>query len=943
MPTQKLLTLPPRMVECFHRLENRPYPEWFVTADPDQPLGSGAGTAHALLAAWKQSETPNFSEWLNASRRLVIHAGGQSRRLPSYAAVGKALMPIPVVRGSRGQRPDQALVDLQLAEYEGFFAQVSERFRVMIISGDALVRLPNWPTELPEGDVICIAMRADAETARTFGAFFTPIERPAELAFVRQKPSPEETRALMTYHDCLLDVGVWLLSEQAVNVLLAKSGGSTLHEYDLYGQFGLSLGSTPTKPDDQVSPLSAHVVPVNGQFLHFGTSRQLIESVTALHDQTHHSAPLGFLTSAHRRANQHVQNAELDSHRLISGQPYWIENADIASTWHLAGENVITGAPQNDWSLSLPVGICLDFVPIGEETICLRPYGVDDAFKGAISSAATLFLGRPLIDWLAERGLEPGHLGTATTDIQNAPLFPQINAENAEKWISWFISTNPSAEITKSWTAIQRLSASDLMAAANPDRIYADRRRRMVASLAQMQQNHRTSVFYSLDLEQTAEILHRNSPGFAPTPLSSDESLVKKMHDAMFRSALSRLDGEPQWETAESEAFDALQSAILSALPQPKAPLCGVAPDQIVWGRAPLRLDLAGGWTDTPPYCLLNGGRVLNVAVNLNGQPPVQVFLRRSDRPEIVLRSIDLGTEKRITTFAELAGGLTEKSEFSLAQAALGLAGFGPETGERDLSAVLNRFGGGIEMSLLAAVPKGSGLGTSSILASTILGALGEFCQLNWSSMDVMMKTLALEQILSTGGGWQDQAGGCLPGIKELETAPGLIQSPTCRWLPERILGPETANSVALLYYTGITRVAKSILREIVRGMFLNSGPRLDTIRRIGENVDPMADAIRRHDWQSFAEAVDRSWRLNQALDSGTNTPAVQSILNQVNDYLIGAKLLGAGGGGFLLLIAKDPEAGQRIRRTLQANPPSLQARFFDFTISQVGLEVTKS
>ena len=176
-----------------------------------------------------------------------------------------------------------------------------------------------------------------------------------------------------------------------------------------------------------------------------------------------------------------------------------------------------------------------------------------------------------------------------------------------------------------------------------------------------------------------------------------------------------------------------------------------------------------------------------------------------------------------------------------------------------------------------------------------------------------------------------------------METAPGLIQSPTCRWLPERILGPETANSVALLYYTGITRVAKSILREIVRGMFLNSGPRLDTIRRIGENVDPMADAIRRHDWQSFAEAVDRSWRLNQALDSGTNTPAVQSILNQVNDYLIGAKLLGAGGGGFLLLIAKDPEAGQRIRRTLQANPPSLQARFFDFTISQVGLEVTKS
>ena len=75
--------------------------------------------------------------------------------------------------------------------------------------------------------------------------------------------------------------------------------------------------------------------------------------------------------------------------------------------------------------------------------------------------------------------------------------------------------------------------------------------------------------------------------------------------------------------------------------------------DQILWGRSPLRLDLAGGWTDTPPYCLQHGGKVLNLAVNLNGQSPVQVFARPTDRPELVLRSIDLGLETRIRTYDE--------------------------------------------------------------------------------------------------------------------------------------------------------------------------------------------------------------------------------------------------------------------------------------------------
>jgi galactokinase/mevalonate kinase-like predicted kinase len=65
-----------------------------------------------------------------------------------------------------------------------------------------------------------------------------------------------------------------------------------------------------------------------------------------------------------------------------------------------------------------------------------------------------------------------------------------------------------------------------------------------------------------------------------------------------------------------------------------------VLSDQVVWSRSPVRLDLAVGWTDTPPFCFLNGGSVINLAVELNGQPPIQVFLRVSEK-KTDRRSID--------------------------------------------------------------------------------------------------------------------------------------------------------------------------------------------------------------------------------------------------------------------------------------------------------------
>ena len=311
------------------------------------------------------------------------------------------------------------------------------------------------------------------------------------------------------------------------------------------------------------------------------------------------------------------------------------------------------------------------------------------------------------------------------------------------------------------------------------------------------------------------------------------------------------------------------------------------------------------------------------------------------------MRSIDQGREERVRTYEELDTYTQVGSAFALPKAALTLCGFLPrfhaDSHWKTLREQLEDFGGGLEISLLAAVPTGSGLGTSSILASTILGTLNDVCGLGWDRFVLMERTLMVEQMLTTGGGWQDQAGGLFRGIKLLETLPGIRQEPTVRWLPEHLFSGDYANKANLLYYTGLTRLAKNILQEIVRGMFLNNREELEILRDLEANALTTFDAVQRADWDALCGCVAANWTLNKHLDSGTNTPGVQAILDTIGDYSAGAKLLGAGGGGYLLIMAKDEGAATRIRQTLTANPPNAKARFVNFDISPTGLEVTRS
>lgn len=888
---KKLLSLPPNLVGSFHDVTGLSRDEYFCTNDPVcRKLGSGGGTTWLLQQA---------EEWLGGERCIILHAGGQSRRLPAYAPSGKILTPLPVFRWERGQRLSQTLLDLQLPLYERMMAQAPERLTTMIVSGDVYIRAAERIGQIPDADVVCFGLWLDASIAKDHGVFVSDRRTPNVLKMMLQKPSVEKLSEILKDHFYLTDIGIWLLSDKAVKLLMQRSTiqasqtglASHIKEYDLYSEFGCTLGTDPTIDDPELKALSVAIVPLpGGEFYHFGTSSEMISSTVAIQNIVNDQRDI-----MHHDRKPHpsifTQNALTHYRFTEQNTNIWVENSCIGPNWTLTHDHIVTGVPENDWHVSLQPGECIDIIPIAETQCCVRRYHINDKFAGS---------------------------------EQQKKQFPVVELEDLVK----LVSLDELEQLATSY-----LSAEDISNVANLRRLFAQRRQFCSQNWSALAKNWQHSVFYQLDLDDAArEFQTLKLP--MPEPIAETAPLMTRIHDAMFRGDSNR-------------AFSLLREGLTeSALAVKQHPQRSVYQDQIVWGRSPVRIDLAGGWTDTPPYCLMEGGSVVNIAIELNGQPPLQTFVKPCREPHIVLRSIDLGAIEVIETYEQLAEYNKVGSPFSIPKAALALAGFQPAFSQEtypSLRAQLEDFGSGIELTLLSAIPAGSGLGTSSILASTVLGAVNDFCSLAWDKNEIGRRTLVLEQLLTTGGGWQDQFGGVLGGVKLLETQRGFDQNPLVRWLPDDVYTQPEYQQCHLLYYTGITRTAKKILAEIVRRMFLNHGGELRQLRAMKAHALDMYEAIQRQDFETMGRLIRKTWQQNQLIDSGTNPDSVKRITDLIDDLCLGYKLPGAGGGGYLYMVAKDPEAAARIKQIINAAQPNLNARFVEMTLSKKGLQVSRS
>ncbi len=1010
-----------------------------VVADPGgRRVGSGGSTLYCLLNVLNQrlgekaaSSRPDvWQEILSELRILIIHAGGDSRRLPAYGPCGKIFVPAP---GDSDSAVCLSLFDKQLPVYLGMGQSSQGQGQIVITSGDVLLRFDPESVRFAGEGITGLSCFTGPEQASRHGVFCAGSD--SRVRVYLQKPSPaeqEQRGALDAYGQACLDIGVMNFdAETAVRLMevfgAASADGKTL---DLVGEMGdavnkwgldfyrelcCAMGTEASSTehvraakasgsqwtDNLLGRVFAGVssIPFSVQLLHrcefldFGACRGLIDSGTRLVQEER--------GISHLRRYLDVNNTIGES-GSVQGWGSWVEGCRINSTLSLGGENMVVGVDV-EAPLELKRGACLDVIggadENGKPVRFVRCYGLDDRFKETVEAGAS-FCGIEVMQWLDAVGAKAEDVWdkdvpAGQRSMWNARMFPAV--KKADGYLDWLWMCDPGKASDKqkeTWLKQKRYSHQQILGMADADGFHRRRESIRAASVREgLTRMFRPASDFSAAelvslLSETedltgwiVEILqeawrHYDSGGMSSLvfgriihTLGSAVGCLCESEGSGIREALisagaklnpaerdgfagmglgldESVDCEKWSETARAAAFTGLQRAIAgSGQERPACPKSVLRSDEIVWARAAARLDVGGGWTDTPPYALEWGGTVINTAVNLNGQPPIQAYLRVIDEPVIRIASIDVGVRAEILKFEELMDYRQATSSFALAKAALALSGLTPQAlgAEQSLADVLGAFGGGIELTTLAAIPKGSGLGTSSIMGAVIMGAISRAMGRKLSQRELFHSVLKLEQALTTGGGWQDQIGGATDGVKIISTEPGLVPDARIHYVPSDVLDPEANGGVSLLYYTGVTRLAKNILAQVVGRYLDRDRAAMETLRQMKVVARHVAAACERRDVQRFGELVDVVWELNKQLDPNSTNDAVEELLARIRPHVWGAKLLGAGGGGFLLMIAKSPNDAAAIREVLDGNPVNDRARFFDYDISREGLTVTVS
>jgi fucokinase len=332
----------------------------------------------------------------------------------------------------------------------------------------------------------------------------------------------------------------------------------------------------------------------------------------------------------------------------------------------------------------------------------------------------------------------------------------------------------------------------------------------------------------------------------------------------------------------------------------------------------PVRVNWGGGWTDTPPYCNEHGGVVLNAAISLKGKNPIRVSIRKLPEFVIELESQDIGAHEIFEDMSEVNTCSDPYDKFALHKAALIACGVIRLGDTRDLKQVLAQFGGGIYLSTqVIGVPKGSGLGTSSILSGACVKGLYEFFGEEVSDSALYDIVLCMEQLMSTGGGWQDQVGGITPGVKLITTRPGIEQKITVRQLdiPQETM--EELQERFALIYTGQRRLARNLLRDVVGGYIGNRRESIEALDEMKRVAALMTFELEQGDIDAFAKLLNQHWKLSVQLDTGSTNTCIDQIFLSIEDLIDGKFISGAGGGGFLQVILKKGVTKQQLQKRL--------------------------
>jgi fucokinase len=952
----------------------------------DQRIGSGTATLNAVRVLTRQllftngvtSPAIDLARWWSQQRVLLIHSGGDSRRLPQYSLSGKLFSAVPVTT-SWGE--PSTVFDEMLALSTAWLERLP--CGLVIGSGDVILTFDAEALDWGRPGVTGVAMLQPVLSGTRHGVYVTGEQ--GRIYSYLQKPSVAELTAaggLLDGDQVALDSGLLRLAPDAVVRLSELAGvkevngrlvlsdgilgdytggtGGMAVPIDLYEHVTMALTgqwSQGANDSPALHTLAAALkgLPfwcsvVSGDFTHIGTTslfRELLTGDTGFSRLSSAQQWLGAPRQAGVRSAGVLIDSVLSGGADLGPETVAIE-CNLNGRVHAGAGSVLHALDGIPGVVDIPENNVIHQVPVatdnGSRGVVIRVYGVgDDPKASAVRGNATWF-GRPIMDELRTLGLEceqvwPG-LRPDEWTLWNAQLFPVGTVEESWTCARWLQGLSTDYPVER-WSASERLSLATSARWADAVAIEAARSRRARATWRML----------ALSLvESGADIRPMLALGTGPLAETGDllcaragELEATAPTEAASRHYVASLFfGQAGLTQEASRSRTAALHLVEQAVRMGTCPAERYVPVALQHNKVkvdgPARIDLGGGWSDTPPFCLDWGGTVLNIAVQLNQRLPIQTSICRIREPIVRCIAVDDGAIAEYRTYDETLQPPGPGDQFAIPRTALRMAGLFRQ--DVALADILRRLGGGIEIKTSVDLPMGSGLGTSSILAATTLRAIFEMMGIQLGNQALSEQVMHLEQLMTTGGGWQDQTGGIFPGAKLVIAGPGLhqrVRVQPVQWTTERQAEFE---SLVVLYYTGIPRVARDLLRQVVGRYLARETACLQVLHSIKTLAMEMAYAMQEGEWDHLGGLLDRHWKLNQILDPNTTNAPINALLEDVRPFVRGAKLAGAGGGGFLILLARSSEACRELQTFLDRRKSDSGGACYDWHVACDGMRV---
>ncbi|XP_025115275.1 L-fucose kinase-like isoform X2 [Pomacea canaliculata] len=373
----------------------------------------------------------------------------------------------------------------------------------------------------------------------------------------------------------------------------------------------------------------------------------------------------------------------------------------------------------------------------------------------------------------------------------------------------------------------------------------------------------------------------------------------------------------------------------------------GTLPPLRKWIRAecPARIDISGGWSDTPPITYEHGGAVTIAGVLVNGKRPIGCRVRRIEEPVVRLELIGDGEVSTVVVCHELSdmeNYFQPHAPGALVKAAFVCCNMIDLNSSMTLQEQLkSSYGGGFEVQSWSNLPHGSGMGTSSILAGAVLAALLTAAGKTYDTKGLIHAVLYLEQLLTTGGGWQDQIGGLMGGVQLglSEAVLPLYVEPLDLKLSEARL--KDFDSRLLLIYTGKTRLARNLLQDVVRNWYARNPYIVRTEDALVVLAQECANAFIDGNFEKVGSCVEQYWQMKKRMAPGCESQTIAKIMATLKPYMLGMCSAGAGGGGFIYGILKDPAMRSAAIDILNRTTGLEAALVYEATVDSTGLTVT--